>query len=335
MRLIEKVWFNGHQAKWLLVPVLLPFSMLFWLVSLLRKLAYHIGLKRSISCGVPVVVVGNIGVGGNGKTPLTLWLIEQLKKRDINVGVISRGYGGSAPYYPFLVSDDSSAQWVGDEPKMLHLRARVPVAVGPDRIAAIELLKQQGVQVVLSDDGLQHYRMKRDVEILVVDGKRQFGNGLLIPAGPLRETTFRLKSVDHIVVNGEGDLVESQQIKRMHLMASHVVNVGSGRQVSVADFIQQFPEIQACAGIGDPARFFTTLEKLNFSLLKTQGFVDHKDYTEQDFHWVMDDTPLLMTEKDAVKCAGFTKANWWYLPVNAQFNQQDENALIESLLSLR
>ncbi|MDO6447066.1 tetraacyldisaccharide 4'-kinase [Colwellia sp. 1_MG-2023] len=360
MRLIEKVWFQGHAAKWWLVPLMLPLSLLFWLLSALRRLLFSLGIKESIRLECPVVVVGNIGVGGNGKTPVVLYLVEQLSKQGINVGVLSRGYGGKAPYYPYLLTEQSSALEAGDEPILIYQRCQVPVVVGADRIAAAKLLIEQGCQIIISDDGLQHYRLKRDYELLVVDGKRLFGNSLLLPAGPLRETTERLNSVDAIIVNGVNSddyqdlanqlnksITKSKTVKHfMQLTAHRMVNVKSGEVKDLAVFIKEQPKVNAIAGIGDPQRFFSYLTELGFSINKEQGFVDHQAYQ----HPLFDDIdqpmqakepdeknlklPLLMTEKDAVKCTDFAQENWWYLPVEARFSEQANETLITELTKL-
>ncbi|MDT0602485.1 tetraacyldisaccharide 4'-kinase [Thalassotalea castellviae] len=360
MRLIEKVWFQGHAAKWWLVPLMLPLSILFWGVSVFRRLLFSLGIKKSIRLNCPVVVVGNIGVGGNGKTPVVLFLVEQLLKQGIKVGVLSRGYGGKAPYYPYLLTEQSTAREAGDEPILIYQRCQVPVVVGADRIAAAKQLIELGCQIIISDDGLQHYRLKRDYELLVVDGNRLFGNGLLLPAGPLRETTQRLNSVDGIIVNGvksldgcervNDSLIKSKTVKHfMQLSARRIVNVKSGEVIELANFIQAQPKVNALAGIGDPQRFFSYVAELGFSLNKQQGFVDHQAYqpslfddidqpiypenTEQienDHHKI----PLLMTEKDAVKCTEFAQDHWWYLPVDACFTEQSKALLITELMSL-
>ena len=340
MRLIEKVWFYRHPAKWLLVTLLLPLTIVFALVTFLRRLAYRFGIKPSFKTDLPVVVIGNIGVGGNGKTPLALHLIELCQQLKINVGVISRGYGGKAPYYPYLLDDNSKAEYSGDEPLMIYQRSGVPVVVGSDRIKSIAELKAQGCQLVLADDGLQHYRLQRESEIIVVDGKRGFGNGLLMPAGPLRELPNRLKTGNLIVVNGGSlDLSSKLTIRdgkakqqlNMSLSATNMVNLKTGEKVAVSEFCLQNNKVNALAAIGDPQRFFTTLSEAKFQLDKCQSFVDHHKFQVSDFALFDDELPLIMTEKDAVKCGGFAKENWWYLAVSATFNKRDNQAIIDEL----
>lgn len=326
MRLIEKVWFYQHPAKWLLVPLLLPFSFLFYLTTSLRVVLYRLGIKRSIKTQLPVVVVGNIGIGGNGKTPVVIYLIEQCRQLGIKVGVISRGYGGKASHYPYLLDDHSSPIEAGDEPYLIYQRCKVPVVVGADRIASAEVLAEQGCQLIIADDGLQHYRLQRDIEVIVIDGKRLFGNGLLLPAGPLRETKARLNSTPHLIVNGE--LLTPEEFKLPHasmkLKANKVVNLQSGDSLSIDAFCAQYDKVNAIAGIGDPQRFFTTLSSLGLTLEHYKGFVDHQAYHQASFNEFEASIPLVMTEKDAVKCQAFAQGHWWYLPVDAHFNDNDK-----------
>ena len=333
MRLIEKVWFFQHSAKWLLVPLLLPLTAIFWLLSAARRLCFQLGLFNSYAIDVPIIVVGNIGIGGNGKTPVVLYLVEQCLAQGVKVGVISRGYGGEAPHYPYLLNENSTAKEAGDEPFLIYQRHNIPIVVGSDRVASAKLLVEQGCELILTDDGLQHYRLRRDLELIVIDSKRQFGNGLLLPAGPLRESLWRLNTVDALIFNGEMNTeIKSLKIENilkinMILAASKVVNLKTDQCLTITDFQQTYLSennqyINAMAGIGDPSRFFKTLTDIGFSLHKTVGFVDHQEYNENQFTDFSDEIPLLMTEKDAVKCKNLAKENYWYLPVDAQIQQQ-------------
>jgi tetraacyldisaccharide 4'-kinase len=337
MRLIEKVWFFQHSAKWLLVPLLFPLTILFSLLSAARRKCFQLKLFKSFSVDATVIVVGNIGIGGNGKTPVVLYLVEQCLVQGIKVGVISRGYGGQAPYYPYLLNESSSAVESGDEPFLIYQRYGIPVVVGSDRVANAKLLVAQGCDILIADDGLQHYRLKRDFELIVIDSKRKFGNGLLLPAGPLREGLWRLKTVDALIFNGEltggsnndifKDVLNKIPSITMKLAATQLVNLKTQQRISIADFQQQYTDknnkpVNALAGIGDPARFFKTLQDIGFILGKSVAFVDHQHFQENQFNAFSDTMPLLMTEKDAVKCGSFAKENWWYLPVDAQIEQQ-------------
>ena len=342
MRLIEKIWFQGHQAKWFVIPLLIPLTVLFWLLSLLRRLFYSCGVFQSFTVTKPVIVVGNIGVGGNGKTPLVLFLVEQCRQQGLTPGVIRRGYGGKAPNYPYLVNERSTTKEAGDEPILIYQRCQVPVCLGSDRVASAKKLIDQGCDIIITDDGLQHYRLARDIEIIVVDGKRRFGNGFLLPAGPLREGKWRLNKADFVVLNAIKEkagntqaFVDDEQYNdkqlSMTLFAKVVCNLVSGEQVALSQFIKVNKKVNAIAGIGDPQRFFTTLENNNFVLENQVGFVDHHEFERDDFAAFTIEHPLLMTEKDAVKCQSFAESNWWYLPVDAEFSKTDTKAFTDKI----
>jgi tetraacyldisaccharide 4'-kinase len=339
MRLIEKVWFKSHFSQWLLVPLLLPLTAIFIALTSLRRLFYSLNILKSYPISKPVIVVGNIGIGGNGKTPLVILLIDICRELGLSPGVISRGYGGKAPYYPYLLNANSSAAEAGDEPVLIYQRCALPVVVGSDRVAGAALLLEQGCDIILADDGLQHYRLQRQLELVVVDGKRHFGNGLLLPAGPLREGLWRLKSSDFVIINGGGNSHSfiDNEIK-MQLQATHICHLLTGEKWLITDFISQYKRINAIAGIGSPERFFATLAEHDFSLNITQGFVDHHNFKQADFDFYdnIDDTlPLVMTEKDAVKCRRFAKGHWWYLPVDAVISQEQVEQFKTSIKQLQ
>jgi tetraacyldisaccharide 4'-kinase len=332
VRLIEKVWFKKHTAKYWLIPLLLPLTALFYLISAVRRLAFRFGLLKSYKIDAPVIVVGNISVGGNGKTPVVIYLVELAKTLGFKPGVISRGYGGKAEIYPYLLNENSTTQQAGDESILIYQRCDIPVVVGADRVANAQKLIEQGCNIVISDDGLQHYRLTRDLELVIVDAKRLFGNGFLLPAGPLREGRWRLKKADQIIYNGEHfpkNISLKHKSLLMTLAGSELTNITTGEKRAVVDFLQQWPCVNAIAGIGEPQRFFDTIKAFGFEVTKQQGFIDHKDYAIHDFTQFKTDLPLLMTEKDAVKCFAFAHENWWYLPVSAQFSAQDEQVLLQ------
>jgi tetraacyldisaccharide 4'-kinase len=335
VRRIEKVWFQRNSEKYWLVPILLPFTGLFYLLSYLRRLAFKLKLLTSYKVSKPIIVVGNIGVGGNGKTPVVVHLVEMIKSLGLKPGVISRGYGGDAETYPYLLDENSTSGQAGDEPILIYQRCHVPVAVGADRVANAQMLIEQGCDIIISDDGLQHYRLQRDLEIIVIDGKRLFGNGLLLPAGPLREGTWRLSQANVLIYNGSMPTravrTNDEESLLMTLAASELIQIKTGEKISLINFLQDQQAINAVAGIGDPQRFFDTLKALGFNLLKQQGFVDHKDFTVNDFDQFKTELPLLMTEKDAVKCQAFAQDNWWYLPVSAAFSEQDARVLRQKI----
>lgn len=323
---IEKSW---YEAKWW-NAWLLPLSLLFFLISHARRLWLTRLVKANKNNDVPVVVIGNINVGGTGKTPLTCELVKQLNQAGIKVGIISRGYGSNAPYYPYSLDKNESAKIVGDEPKLLRDRLDCPVVIGPDRNAAIQLLSQQNVDLILSDDGLQHYKMARDYEIVVLDAKRQLGNGWLLPAGPLREGQWRLNSVDAIILNGATDSGDEQ--KQMSIVPNAWVNAKTGVRKSLDYFAGK--KLHAVVGIGNPQRFFSTLDFLSVEY-KEHVFPDHHAFTADDFKQLDEySSHIVMTEKDWVKCSVFAEENMWYLEVNAQLNSVLEKKLINDLMAL-
>jgi tetraacyldisaccharide 4'-kinase len=287
-------------------------SLAFRLLVLVRRTLYLARLLPSGHPGIPVVVVGNLTVGGSGKTPLVLWIAEHLQKHGWAPAIVSRGYGGKAPG-PRAATVADEAEQVGDEPIVLSRRSGCPVWIGGDRLAAIAALRgaHPEVDVVVLDDGLQHYRLRRDVEIAVVDS-RGFGNGFLLPAGPLREPARRLKSVDAVVshgapVPGFAMKLEGDTVHRM---------TDSRERRPVQSFRGQ--KVHAVAGIGHPNRFFLHLTRLGVRVVP-HPFPDHHRLTPEELDFG-DDAPVMMTEKDAVKLRRYGRANWWVLPVSAQLD---------------
>ena len=323
--MIARIW-SGESPLWLL---LLPLSWLYGLVSGVISLLYRLGIKRAWRAPVPVVVVGNLTAGGNGKTPVVIWLVEQLKARGIRVGVVSRGYGGKAAKYPLLLTSDTLTSEAGDEPVLIYQRTGAPVAVSPVRSEAVQaLLTEHDVQIIITDDGLQHYALARDKEIVVIDGVRRFGNGWWLPAGPMRERASRLKSVDAVIVNGG---VAKQGEIPMHLHPGLAVNLLTGERKAVA----QLPALVAMAGIGHPPRFFATLEQCGARIEKRVPLADHQALVpEQVAAFAVPGQTLIMTEKDAVKCRAFAKENWWYLPVDAELGGEQPEQLLKDLIAL-
>jgi len=323
--MIARIW-SGESPLWLL---LLPLSWLYGLVSSAIRLLYRLGLKRAWRAPVPVVVVGNLTAGGNGKTPVVIWLVEQLQKRGIRPGVVSRGYGGKAATYPLLLNAQTTTAEAGDEPVLISQRTGAPVAVSPVRSDAVKaLLAEHSVQIIITDDGLQHYALARDKEIVVIDGVRRFGNGWWLPAGPMRERASRLKTVDAIIVNGG---VAKQGEISMQLHPGLAVNLLTGERREAA----ALPNLVAIAGIGHPPRFFATLEQSGARLEKCIPLADHQALTpEQVNAFTADGQTLIMTEKDAVKCRAFAKENWWYLPVDAELSGEQPEQLLKELMAL-
>jgi tetraacyldisaccharide 4'-kinase len=290
---------------------LMPLGFLFSDAVRFRKFLYRMGVLKTHTLPVPVIVVGNITVGGTGKTPLIIWMAGFLKDSGFKPGIISRGYGGLAESWPQWVTADSDAKNTGDEALLIAKQTGCPTAVGPLRVdAAKMLLKQADCNVILSDDGLQHYAMNRAIEIAVIDGERRFGNGYCLPAGPLREPIERLRSVDFIIVNGEK--YEEGEFS-MRLVGEKAVNLVTGEQKSVQEF--KGVDCHALAGIGNPDRFFKLLEMAGLASI-THSFPDHYQFQRHDIEF-SDNKPVLMTEKDAVKCIAFAGKQHWYLPVKA------------------
>lgn len=321
--MIERIW-SGKSWFYIL---LLPFSWLYGAITLLRRFAYQKGWLASWKAPVPIVIVGNLTAGGNGKTPVVIWLVEQLIQRGFKPGVVSRGYGGKSDHYPLLLTSDTTPAMAGDEPVLIHHRTTAPVAVAPNRRDAVKaLLTQYDLDVIITDDGLQHYALQRDYEIVVIDGQRRFGNGWWLPAGPMRERAGRLNSVDAIIVNG--GVSQGNEIS-MVLEGDIAVNLKTGEKRP----IQQIKKAVAIAGIGHPPRFFNSLREKGIALITTKAFSDHSDYNAQELQDLTPDLePLIMTEKDAVKCQHFAQDNWWYLPVSAELNSQSVLKQVSNLI---
>ena len=302
MKLLDKIWYGKQPLIWLLLPL----SFLYRLVILIRRSCYQNGVFKSQKIKVPVIVVGNLSVGGTGKTPLLMALVALLQKKGFHPGVVSRGYGGKSQTWPQLVTKDSDSAMVGDEAVLIAKKVSTPVVVGPKRVVSANYLlsKFPDCDVIISDDGLQHYALKRDVEIAVIDGMRRFGNSFCLPAGPLREPVDRLKEVDFVICNGESKVNEYS----MQFNADKVVNLKDPQKVITFEALAD-KKIIALAGIGNPARFFETLRKKNLTFDK-KVFPDHYHFKASDIHYPSD-TTVLMTEKDAVKCVSFARENHW------------------------
>jgi len=311
MQWLEQHWYRTTPLHLILLPV----SFIFHIVAATRRALYRSGILTSVKLPAPIIVVGNITVGGSGKTPLTLWLAQQLIDSGWHPGIISRGYGGTTKS-PLAVHASSSHDEAGDEAVLMAQRKLCPVWVGRDRVGAARALLQTHPEcdIVLSDDGLQHYRLQRDFEIVVVDGLRRFGNGFLLPAGPLREPLSRLTQVDAVVIHGG---VASKGQHSMQLYGENFYNLLNPNVVAhAADFVGQ--RLHAIAGIGHPQRFFTHLNQLGLKV-QAHPFPDHHRFTPADLDYA-DADAILMTEKDAVKCTTFANEKCWVLRVDAQLD---------------
>lgn len=321
--LLESVWYGGSALR----HVLRPAALVFGALAAARRLAYGRGWLDVVRLDVPVVVVGNVTVGGTGKTPALVALAGELAERGRRVGIVTRGYGGRAAGWPQRVTRDSDPAAVGDEPVLLARRMGCPVVAGPDRVAAARrLLAGDDVEIIVSDDGLQHYRLGRAFELAVVDGARGLGNGLLLPAGPLREPAARLADVDAVIVNGPG--FDMDGAYRARVDVTRVVALADASETTLAAFERR--DVHAVAAIGHPERFF--------AMLRAAGLVVH-EHALPDHAAVADyvagltrDACVLMTEKDAVKCARLERDDVWYVAVDMRIDEVSR--LVDTLLDV-
>lgn len=319
---LESAWYgSGRSPRWAG-----PLAAFYGVAMRLRRRLYQSGLKRSIRLPVPVIVIGNLSVGGTGKTPLTIALAGALQRRGFRPGVVSRGYGGSQRE-PRLLGAEPDPRQVGDEPCLIAASG-VCVAVGRDRPAAALLLIDAGCDIVIADDGLQHYRLARDVEICVIDGVRRFGNGRLLPAGPLREPLSRLARVDLRVCNG-GAAADGEHL--MQLREDGVIALRGEQRQPLAAFAGR--RVHAVAAIGNPQRFFTSLRNAGIDVIE-HAFADHHGFVAGDLEFP-DERPVLMTDKDAVKCQAFAKPDWWRVPVYADLPDAFYAALIARIDAIK
>jgi tetraacyldisaccharide 4'-kinase len=328
---IEAMWYGGAAPLWIA-----PFSFVYGAIMAVRHGLYRIGLRHRIRVGVPVVVVGNLTVGGTGKTPLAAWLSTHLAACGLRVAIVSRGYGGRARGVT-RVTVHSRASEVGDEPLLLARRAQATVFVGRDRVAAAKEAVADRADIVICDDGLQHLALKRDCEIVVIDGQRGFGNGSLLPRGPLRERPRRLRSVNAVVVNGAvsrsgfhlPNFVKGTHFT-MNLRPGDAWPVrGGGSLRALASF--RGAGVHAVAAIGNPQRFFDMLRSAGLTIYE-HPMPDHHRFKPGDLNFG-DALPVLMTEKDAVKCAAFADERCWFVPVTADFAEGEARELIDLVLA--
>jgi tetraacyldisaccharide 4'-kinase len=314
-----RYWYRRGAIAWLLWPA----SVVFACVVFTRRILYWLRLRKSAHPGIPVIVVGNLTVGGSGKTPLVLWIAEFLRNNGWSPAIVSRGYGGKVEW-PRAATVASEPEEVGDEPIMLSRRSGCPVWVGADRLKVIEALRAQhpAVDVLVLDDGLQHYRLRRDVEIAVVDS-RGLGNGFLLPAGPLRESAWRLRSVDAVVSHGSSMIGFAMQLEGV---VSHRMTDARDRQPLRA---WRGQKVHVVAGIGNPSRFFVHVGRLGPKVVP-HPFPDHHRFIPEELEFG-DEAPVLMTEKDAVKLRRYARAGWWVLPVSAKLDPAFGDWLLRKL----
>jgi tetraacyldisaccharide 4'-kinase len=316
--LMNKLWYTRHPLRWFLWPA----ALLYRMITAVRRVYL---LQFAQQCfPVPIIVVGNLTVGGVGKTPLVIELARQLQARGVRVGIVSRGYGSRLDHYPHEVSPDEDAANVGDEPLLLAKKTGCPVVIAPKRTDAVQyLLDKHQCQMIISDDGLQHYAMGRAIEIVVIDGVRGFGNGLCLPAGPLRESPSRLQRVDFVVVNGAAS--RDSAYYHMDLLPGKITQLVSGQQITLDELT---PPIAAVAAIGYPERFFATLKALGV-VFNAYPFADHHRFRADELLFA--EKTVVMTEKDAVKCLPFATESMYFLPVEAKVDDTFFDTLYEKL----
>jgi tetraacyldisaccharide 4'-kinase len=328
---LQKIWY-GHNRGYRL---LLPLSALFWLLLMLRRVLYRTGVLRRHRAAVPVVIVGNLTVGGTGKTPVTVWLAGELKSRGFAPGIVSRGYGGSRSSTSMRVDGASDPAEVGDEPVLIARRTGCAVVVDADRARAAAMLVEDGADVIIADDGLQHYGLERDYEICVIDGARGLGNRRLLPAGPLRESVGRLAEVDQVLVNGslagcqeELTVVEQNSIE-FELVASEACRLNG----SLARRIERFAgtTVHGVAAIGNPSRFFDMLRAHGMQVIE-HAFPDHAALSRRELEFG-DAFDVMMTEKDAVKLERSAPDKYWYVPVDLRMDGALAGPWLEQIVS--
>lgn len=308
---IEKLWYADHPLKYFLIPV----SWIYVVIISIRRFCYQAGILTVKEVDAPVIIVGNISVGGTGKTPLVLWLVEHFRSKGLKPGIVSRGYGGIESAKPQQVRPDSNPKLVGDEPVLMARNTLSPVAVAKKRrLAAEQLIKHYKCNLIICDDGLQHYNLGRDIEIAVIDGVRRFGNNRCLPAGPLREPQSRLKNCDMIVSKFKAGRHEY----KMDYEYGDLISLSNPeKQLKLSDLTGQ--QVHVIAGIGNPDSFFSYIRSHNIQVIKHE-FSDHHLYSEEDIHF-HDGLPVLMTEKDAVKCFSFASQPHWYMPLKANLSE--------------
>ncbi len=334
-RKLELKLFTIWQSKQGTAKFLRPLSWLYCSVVFFRSLAYTLKFKKTEKVAAPVIVIGNLTVGGTGKTPLVAWLANYLKEHGYHPGIISRGYGGKARHWPQQVRPDGDPVTVGDEAILISKRTACPMAVGPERlISGQELLHYHPTcNIIISDDGLQHYALHRDIEVAVIDSKLRFGNGYCLPAGALREPIQRLKKVDFIVANGKAGNGSAEEGEySMYYSITHACRLQDSKQCQP---IEKFKgqQVHAIAGIGNPDRFFNQLTGLGLDVI-AHAFSDHYFYKEEELEFD-DDKPVFMTEKDAVKCKRFAKEHHWYVPVTVEVQETFGKAILEKLKEIK
>jgi len=324
-RFLQRTWKDRNLIAWMLWPL----SLVYCAFCEIRRFAYSLGVLPISFYNRPIIVIGNLTVGGSGKTPLTLWLVEHLRQKGFTPGVVSRGYGRRDSRKSRIVTENSDTRKVGDEPLMIARRTSTPVAVANRRKDAVNLLLRRfNCDIFVCDDGLQHYALNSDITIAMIDGEVRFGNSFCLPAGPLREKASRANSYDFQLIKGSGRGNEWV----MGIEAGHVANVLNGEKTQQLENLKD-RKIQAVCGIGNPDSFFNVLRQADLKF-SAHAYPDHFDFEPRDFRQFSDDDGIiLMTEKDAVKCRSFAKPNWWYLSIKALPPEEFINAMDAKLSS--
>lgn len=306
---LEHRWYSKAPPPWWLRP----FAALFRKLAASRRVR-QMRWAQKHKAPIPVIVVGNISVGGTGKTPFVIWLVEHLRQWGYRPGVISRGYHGHAKRYPLRVTEKTDARECGDEPAVLFRRLGCPVVVAPNRVKAVKFLVDlKECDIIVADDGLQHYKLARDVEICVVDGSRGLGNGATLPAGPLREPPERIDEVDLVVVNSGSFRPSNPRFVMMHMATERAVSMSTGESLPLSRWSGQ--NVHAVAGLGNPDRFFRHLQDMGMHVIP-HPFPDHYRFKTKQLQF-KDPWSVLITEKDAVKCRGKAQSRLWYVPASA------------------
>lgn len=334
---LESIWYDSDKSNSLGRKLLMPLSYIY---SAINQYQRKTQTKNQVKLACPVIVVGNITVGGTGKTPLTIHIVKLLIQAGYHPAIITRGYGGKATTWPQSVNAESDSNLVGDEAVLMASSTAVPVYAGANRLESIELLlEKHQCDVIVSDDGMQHYKLPRDIQIAVIDGKRQLGNGYCLPAGPLREKKERLDSCDLIVVNGKNDkpIKEVNNYYEMDLAGQTLINLSTLEASPISNFKDQ--TVQALTGIGNPQRFYSSLKDAGLNVIEN-SFPDHHAFEEYDLKF--DDTSVvIMTEKDAVKCkpiidaSSIERKQYWCLPVEAKLPNEFNIALLTKLKQIK
>ncbi|MFT6734335.1 MAG: tetraacyldisaccharide 4'-kinase [Polaribacter sp.] len=336
---IERFWYPARCYRSFIYYLFWIFSSPFLLLVKLKYFLYKKKFLKSSAFSKPVIVVGNLSVGGTGKTPFIASLVNLLSEQNIKCGVVSRGYHSNVKSYPHQVNDLDNALSVGDEAFMQYSNLRIPIVIDANRSNAVRyLIENNDIDLVISDDGLQHYKMQRDFEIMLMDSSRAFGNKLVMPFGPLREPVSRCQSIDLLVKNGSGAVehqVDGLVDEQIIMVADNFVNLITNEKIELQTLKGR--SVFAVAGIGNPNRFYSTLKNI-CKVSETKTFKDHHIFRESDFEQLNanadDKSLIIMTEKDAVKCKDFAKNNWYYLEVSMPFNKNLTDDLLSRIQDL-